>query len=223
MARILRDRIVGGELRPGTKVDIEAIASELSVSRTPVREAILQLEGLGLVERQPYRGAVVTGVDPERLSEVAALRIHSEGLAAGFGATRLSDDDVQQMRATLDEIEARGGDEDFSLGVFNELNARFHGILLNATGAPTLIRLVETLTAEADRMRVHSTFDHTSSMLAHREILAACERRDGAAVRELMRQHILEAYFMGDTPHAVTGLLSEVLVDTGMTIEGTIA
>ena len=60
VVRVLRDRIVSGDLAAGARVEINELCAELGVSPTPVREAILQLEALGLVTRQPYRGTVVT-------------------------------------------------------------------------------------------------------------------------------------------------------------------
>jgi len=216
VAAILQERIIDGTMPPGSKVDIEAICADLGISRTPVREAILQLEGLGLVERQPYRGAIVVGVDLERYEEVTALRVQVEGMAAGLGAARISDADIDEMRSILDQIESRGTDADFALGTFNELNHRFHAILTRASGAPMLIRIVEMLSAEADRMRLHAKFDHTFSAGQHRAILAACEQRDAAAARDLMREHILAAYLLAGERPGDSSLLSAVIAETGI-------
>jgi len=218
VARILQGRIIDGTMPPGSRIDIEAIAEEFGISRTPVREAILRLEGLGLAERLPYRGAIVSAVDPDRFAEVTALRIELEGLAAHLGAPRLNDDDLAEMRSILDEIEARGRESDFALGTFNELNHRFHHLITQAAGAPVLARLIEILTAEADRMRLHSRFDHTASAPHHRAILEACERHDGAAAGELMRRHILAARaYTADRSDPATGILSTVLRETDLT------
>jgi DNA-binding GntR family transcriptional regulator len=222
VTRILQSRIVDGTMPPGSRVDIEAITEEFGISRTPVREAVLRLEGLGLVERQPYRGAIVAAVDPDRFDDVTALRVQLEGLAAGLGAERLTDEGLARMRAILDEIESRGEDEDFALGTFNELNRRFHSIIAEASDSPLLIRLVDTLGAEADRIRLHSRFDHTASAAHHRAILEACERHDAAAARELMRRHILLARsFTPDSAGAGRGLLAAVLAETHLSTEGT--
>src|SRR3954452_16691890 len=84
----LHDRIVTGDLAPGDRVDAGEIADSLGVSRTPVREAILRLDAEGLVERQPYRGVVVTAVDQAAAEEVTALRVHLETLAARIAVPR---------------------------------------------------------------------------------------------------------------------------------------
>jgi DNA-binding GntR family transcriptional regulator len=217
VARVLRDRIVDGTLAAGSRVDIGETAAELGVSQTPVREALVELESTGLVSRQPYRGAVVVGIDANRLEEVTALRIDLEGRAAELGATRLSDSDLERMRSVLDRLEQAAGDGDFSLGLFNELNREFHAVIYRAGDSPTLVRLIELLGAEADRMRLHFDVRAPFAEAFHRQILAACERRDAQAVAEATRRHILEAYVamrQGDRTIG-PGLLADVLRSTG--------
>lgn len=219
VVRVLRDRIVSGQLASGARVEVEALATELGVSRTPVREAILQLESVGLVTRQPYRGTVVAGIDPNRLEEVTALRIDLEGRAAELGTLRLSDADVQRMRDVLAELEARDNDVDFSLGIFNELNREFHAILYRAADAPSLLRLVGSLQDEADRIRLHFDLRAPLAEAHHRDILGACERRDAVAVRDATRSHILEAYLAMRADRTVApGILADVLRDTGIQV-----
>src|SRR5215208_1752377 len=102
----LHERIVSGDLAPGDRVDATDIAESLGVSRTPVREAILRLDAQGLVERQPYRGVVVTTVDQTAAEEVAALRIHLETLAARAAVPRLQPQDVARMGELHQQLEA---------------------------------------------------------------------------------------------------------------------
>lgn len=201
--RILYQRIVSGEMASGTRVDIDGIVTELDVSRTPVREAVLQLEAVGLVERQPYRGSVVTGVDPGRLEEVAGLRSELEGLAAELGALRLTETELSRMGEILDEIAASSRKPDYTLETFNRLNAEFHGILNSAADSPVLARLIQQLSVEADRMRVHFPAPRHTRHDDHADILDACRRRDARAAGEAMRRHIRNAYFeMTGTNHA---------------------
>ncbi|MCX6502490.1 MAG: GntR family transcriptional regulator [Microbacterium sp.] len=219
VARILRDRIVRGELPAGSRLELATLAIELGVSRTPIREAILQLETAGLVQRQPYRGTVVAGVDPLRLEEVTALRIDLEGRAALLGVPRLTDDDVARMTAILDELEARHDDEDLAT-VFNELNRAFHDVLYRAAGAPVLTRLIETLGAEADRIRLHFDLRSPLAEVFHRQILAACRDRDADAAARATRLHLLESYFgMRNQGRDVTpGILADVLHEQGIVV-----
>lgn len=218
VTRILRDRIVGGDLAPGWRIDVAAIADELGISRTPVREAILQLESAGLVVRQPYRGTVVAGVDVNRLEEITALRIDLEGRGALRGVPRLSDADIDRMGGLLDELEHRRDDEDFSLGVFNDLNRAFHGVLYDAADAPVLRHLIDRLGVEADRIRLHFDLRAPLAEAFHRDILDACRRRDAAGAAHATRQHLLESYIgMRGGDRAISdGILADVLRAQGM-------
>lgn len=219
VARVLRDRIVDGTLPPGTRIDIGETAGQLGVSPTPVREALVQLESAGLVARQPYRGSVVTGVDPNRLEEITALRIDLEGRAAALGTPRLSDADLTRMRGVLDELESRSTDENFARGLFNRLNRAFHSVIYAASDSPTLVRLIDLLNDEADRIRLHFDMRAPLAEAYHRTILAACEARDADAAARATRLHLLESYvgMHGDrTIHP--GILADVLRSTGLEV-----
>ncbi|GHF18991.1 GntR family transcriptional regulator [Pseudolysinimonas yzui] len=217
VTRVLRDRIVDGTLPAGSRIDIGETANELGVSPTPVREALVQLESLGLLTREPYRGAVVVGIDLNRLEEVTALRIDLEGRAAELGVPRLSDADLERMREVLGQLERGSDDAAFSLGLFNELNREFHSVIYRASDSPTLVRLIDLLGAEADRMRLHVDVRAPFAEAFHRQILAGCERRDAPAVAAATRQHLLEAYIAmrhGDDTIS-PGILADVLSSTG--------
>lgn len=220
VTRILRDRIVGGDLPAGGRIDVATLAAELGISRTPVREAILQLEAAGLVVRQPYRGTVVAGVDAGRLEEVTALRVELEGRATLLGVPRLTDEDVTRMAAILGELDARHDDPDFSLGVFNDLNREFHGIVYAAADAPVLLRLVEVLGAEADRIRLHFDLRAPLAEAHHREILAACRARDAAAAARATQLHLVESYLgmRGAGRTVRPGILADVLREQGIQV-----
>ncbi|WP_344780323.1 GntR family transcriptional regulator [Microbacterium kribbense] len=218
--RILRDRIIAGELPPGSRIDSATFAAELGISRTPVREAMLQLEAAGLVVRQPYRGTVVSGIDPNRLEEVTALRIDLEGRATLLGVPRISDAGVARMARILDELEQRRTDDDFSMGGFNELNHAFHGTLYGAADSPTLLRLIDLLGAEADRIRLHFDLRAPLADAYHRAILDACRRRDADAAAHSTRLHLLESCLgMRGGDRAVhDGILADVLREQGMEV-----
>ncbi|WP_324650633.1 GntR family transcriptional regulator [Georgenia sp. H159] len=189
---VLHARIVDGTLPPGRKVGIEAIAREFGISRTPVREAVLKLESLGLVDRLPYRGSVVAAISEEDLSEVAALRVVLEGLAAELGTPRLTKPDLVRMRAVLAELDSAADEPDYALGRFNALNREFHRTIYAAAGSPVLLRLIDQLAAEADRLRLRGDVRGSGADTHHREILAACERRDAVAVADHTRRHIAQ-------------------------------
>ncbi|MBO1902697.1 GntR family transcriptional regulator [Leucobacter weissii] len=222
VVRVLRERIVAGALAAGRRIDINEIAAELGVSQTPVREAILQLEALGLVTRQPYRGSVVAGIDPNRLEEVTALRIDLEGRATLLGVPRLSEADVDRMRelhAALAAYDRAHRDEAARRSDgFNRLNREFHGVVYAAADSPTLLRIIGVLQDEADRMRLRVDMRRPTAEAFHAQILDACERRDPQAACEATRRHLLESYLAirGASQPPETGMLADVIRDSRM-------
>lgn len=213
VVHVIRERIVTGELAAGARIEIKQLAGELGVSQTPVREAILHLETLGLVTRQPYRGTVVAGIDVTQLEEITALRIDLEGRAALLGVPRLSSADLERMREVHDELAAHEGDEQYAFEHFNRLNREFHGIIYAAADSPTLTRLIGTLQDGADRIRLHVDMTESRAAEFHAQILDACVRRDSLAACRATRQHLLHNYveMRGEDHPATDGLLADVL------------
>jgi GntR family transcriptional regulator, rspAB operon transcriptional repressor len=189
----LHERIVSGVLAPGARLDPTEIAGELGVSRTPVREAILRLDSEGLVNRLPYRGVVVTGIDLRAAEEIAAVRIHLETLAAWLAVPRLTERALAEMHdanAPIGEI----ADGRRPQPEFNELNRRFHMALYQCAGTPVLLRTIENLASQADRVRMHFNLRHSPAHQHHEEILDACRRRDAESAAAATRDHILSVH-----------------------------
>lgn len=186
----LQQRIVSGDLAPGDRIDPTEIAESLGVSRTPVREALLQLDSAGLVRRLPYRGVVVAELDLHLAEEVTALRIHLETLAARIAVPRLRDEDIAMMREAHERLGAAiaGGHPQRR---FNELNRRFHLALYERAESSVLLRSIENLADQAERIRIHFDLRHSPAEPHHAAILAACELRDADAVAAATRDHIL--------------------------------
>lgn len=211
----LQERIVSGELAPGDRLDPTEIAESLGVSRTPVREAILQLDSSGLVRRLPYRGVVVAELDRALAEEVAALRIHLETLAARIAVPRLRDEDLALMRATHGQLgQALTGEH--PQRQFNEFNRRFHMTLYQRAGSAVLLRSIESLAHQAERIRMHFDLRHSPAGQHHAAILQACERRDADAVAVATRDHILAAHrlMMGEDCRIEPGSSLAVVLET---------
>jgi DNA-binding GntR family transcriptional regulator len=193
----LREEILAGALGAGDRLDQEPLAARFDVSRTPVREALLRLEADGLVERVPYRGALVRPIDPAWVEEVYALRLHLEGLAARLGASRITDEALTKMGVELKALDratsttARGA----SVRNVSRANQRFHHVLYEAAAAPELVRLIEPLQQHAQRIRSHFKLERLPVVVGeHGAIYAAAERRDGNAAETLTRHHILTLF-----------------------------
>lgn len=190
----LHGEIVSGARPPGSRVDLDEVGRLLDVSRTPVREALLRLETEGLVERTPYRGAVVAAIDPVVAEHTAATRIQLEGLALRLAVPRLTGAQISEMSATLKELERLERDPESKTADWNELNRQFHGIIYEATGAPTLTRPIEALAAQASRFRLLFRPHAFDSRKDHRAILVACRGGDPDEAARVAQLHILRAH-----------------------------
>lgn len=102
----LHNAIVTGEYEAGRRLQIRDLAADLGISVMPVREAIKRLEEVGLVETQPYRGAVVKELSSEELLQIYAVRRLLEVEAARLGAVNLGKGDITKLKALYKKLQA---------------------------------------------------------------------------------------------------------------------
>ncbi len=190
---VLRERIVQGDLVLGERLRQEALAEELGVSRTPLREALRRLASEGFVELQPHRGAVVSGVSEEDMRASFEARFVIEPPAARLAAAHGGRDDaVHRMRVAIAEHRAARGDRGRSF----EANRAFHLALVSASGNAYLTRFSEILWASSIYAAVFERQHVDQSMIVgwadeHEGILDAIEAGAGDAAEERTRAHIL--------------------------------
>ncbi|WP_022729889.1 GntR family transcriptional regulator [Fodinicurvata sediminis] len=143
---VLAERIISGELAPGTKLRQDHIAVEFSASHVPVREAFRRLESQGLVVSVPRRGVRVAGFSQDEMKEVAEMRAALEVLALQHAAPHLT-------RALLDEAEqvSRSADHASDVQSWEEANRKFHRLILTPCGMPRLLRAIDDLHAASAR------------------------------------------------------------------------
>ena len=108
----IRVMIASGQLAPGERLFEDRLAEQLGVSRNPVREAIRALEGTGLVEVLPRRGAYVSRLDPDQARQLLELRSVLEAYAAALAAQKRTDDDLAALQSCLDNGRAAAAQHD---------------------------------------------------------------------------------------------------------------
>jgi len=182
----LRDRILTGRLRPGSRIDLDEITEEFGTSRTPVREALLELSYEGLVAVTPRSGITVLGITPEDAVDNFAVLATLSGKAAEWATRRIS-------RSELDELHhlalAVGHADDVVAA-----NWSFHRSLNRASGSPRLL----TYLRQAVRVVPASYFELfpeqvRRSRADHAVLLEAIDRGDAATARALTESHVLDA------------------------------
>lgn len=186
--------IESGRLNPGDGIDEHALAARLGVSRTPLREAMIQLETAGLIARLPRKGAVV--FKPTLEEFLAILEVHAklEGQAAGLAARRLSRAhaiDLEKVVAACEAHATHKGDADPD--AYYQLNMRFHEIVAIAAGNPFLLEMIKTNARKLMayyRARYQYVGAITASAREHREIATLITARDSEAAELCMARHV---------------------------------
>jgi DNA-binding GntR family transcriptional regulator len=189
--RALSTAIITGELVPGTLLTVPTLAAQFDVSATPVREAMLDLEGRGFVESVKNKGFRVTEVSEDTLRELAEVRQlleppAMERLAASFPAER-----APEFAALAAQIETAAAAGD--LQAYLEADTRFHIGLTRLLGNGLL---VETIAELRSRTRLHGLIslveDQRLEELSaeHSELLGHLQSGDARGAGELMRRHI---------------------------------
>jgi len=188
VAELLRQRIFGRELEPGSWIDEVRIAQEFGISRTPLREALKVLAAEGLVTMKVRRGAYVTEVSEQDLDEVYHLLSLLESDAAAVVATRATEAQMRELQALHQELEDAIDDHDR----FFAINERFHMRLLEIAGNRWRNQMVADLRKVMKLNRHHSLLKSgriEESLAEHRRVMKALEQRDAASAMERMQEH----------------------------------
>jgi DNA-binding GntR family transcriptional regulator len=189
----LRDDILHGVLKPGTRLAEATVAGHLGVSRVPVREALFALEREALVEFSATGRAFVKVFTPQDFEELFVLRLTLEPVAARLAARQLRSD-VSALRENLAATQkARSVQE------VTHLDLDFHECILEASGNARLLKLWRSLRGELELWlgRLHRSHQlQTKDTLretveAHRDLIACFQSQTSDACERLMREHIL--------------------------------
>ncbi|SDH48727.1 GntR family transcriptional regulator [Pseudonocardia oroxyli] len=191
VARVLRDEILAGGLKPGEPLPERALAESLGVSRTPVREALFTLQSEGLVELTPNRGATVRTITARDILQIYSLRTVLEAYAAGEAArtrTRADLDALVDAQARLERVGSTGTAVEQALA-----DLAFHNLISDATGSRMLQSVMGQVLAFTVSYRSRYAYPADQSALAveqHHGILDALRAQDGPLAERLMREHV---------------------------------
>jgi DNA-binding GntR family transcriptional regulator len=188
----LRRLIVAGHWAPGDRLVEAHLATELGVSRNPVREALHALEAEGWVEVEPRKGARVTMLSLDEAEHLFHVRGALEALAAGLAARRRTTADVDALRTIVD-AGTRAVDSD-RLGDLPALNTAFHVMLCDTARNPELTTLMRPLRDRIQWMYAARVRDRApASWAEHAEIVDAVAAGDEALARRRAGEHIARA------------------------------
>ncbi|WP_238992407.1 GntR family transcriptional regulator [Jiangella ureilytica] len=190
----VRERILKGDLAPGSRLVIRSLALEHETSDIPIREALRMLERDGLVEIRPYRGARVVSLSPEEIEEGYLIRGHLESLATRTAVGHLTDQHFAQLDRCLRDM-GKALDRGDGLG-YAEINREFHGLIFSASPHRRLQDLIENIW-DGQRgyqmvFRLSPDWQWTSYQ-EHQQIVQALREGDADAAAEIALEHKLAA------------------------------
>jgi DNA-binding GntR family transcriptional regulator len=190
---VILQRIVAGEYSPGARLVETRIAQELGVSQAPVREALRDLEQLGCIVHEPFRGCSVRAFSAEDLLEAFPVRAALEALAARLAAERITEDELLHLAELLDRM--RGAAQRGDAHDQSQANASFHATIVHAARNATLERQWSFLEPYS---RTYLTVSQPGTDLLamserHVPILEALRARDAEAAAAAMHQHLMDA------------------------------
>ncbi|WP_406636479.1 GntR family transcriptional regulator [Amycolatopsis sp. WGS_07] len=188
---LVRHALVSGEIKPGDIYSASALAARLQVSSSPVREAMLTLVNQGLMEPVRNRGFRVIPMSDQDLDEVYEMRVLLELPGTLKAAARITDADLERLRALAKDIEAAA--EDGDVVRFLDADRQFHLDLLGCGGNKRLVDSVATLRDQTRLYGLENLAERgvlIDSAREHREILAAIADGDTAGLEELLRTHL---------------------------------
>jgi DNA-binding GntR family transcriptional regulator len=186
----LRQGILQGDLAPGERLRSDALANDLKVSRTPVREALRKLEAEGLVQRAGS-GLIVREFSEHDLTELFYVREALEGMAARLAAENATPNEIAEIRELLDDMETVGQRGD--VVALRPLTAEYHRLVGRAAHNGRLLQSLQSLLEHVRQMQT-STLLHiegraTEALKEHRELLQAIEARDADRAEAVARAH----------------------------------
>lgn len=173
--------------QPGLRINVEKIAREVGVSRTPAREAIRRLEQEGIVKTIPNRGVFMLENPLERVFEIMEARGALDELAGRLACARITKRILYQMERCLDkQLQAVDSGD---LAFYSSTDVRFHGLIYEASGNTYLKELFESIILQMLPARLEILPIISSLYLGHQEILRALKDRDPDQVEDALTRH----------------------------------
>lgn len=192
----LRDAIITGEIEQGAKLSETKLATELDVSRGPLREALRNLEGMNLVHSVPQQGSRVVVLRPDTVLQIYDAREALESKAAALAAINMSSREIDEMHR-LNDTATRQMKETSGAFFPAETDYAFHETLIKGSRNKVIERaLLLELYNLIKMFRYQNSFVNNSSsnaLIVHRQIAYAIEQRDPVLAEVAVRRHIAQA------------------------------
>lgn len=188
--RVLIYNIIHIELVPGSAVSENELSSAMNLSRTPVREALIELSKMGLVEILPQRGSYISKIDYELIEESRFMRLVLENAILKLACEGISEEYLNALKSNLKAMKNCVRETDYQ--AFLELDNMFHQLIFDSVGRSWTYNIIRSQMIHFDRLRTLSvkTIRNTTTIRDHEDIVYAIERRDAELAEMLMTRHL---------------------------------
>ncbi|MGI6112624.1 MAG: GntR family transcriptional regulator [Mahellales bacterium] len=190
----IREDILDGRYKPGDSLVETKLAEELGVSRTPIREAIRQLELEGLVLSIPNKGVIVQGISTQDINDIYTIRKLIEGLAARWAVDRITAQELKNLQEIQELMDYYTKKKDFEQVAI--LDTKFHDTIYEASKSKILRIMLSSFHHYVRRARLNSLQvpgRARDALLEHENIVDAFIKRDGELAEKLLTRHVSNA------------------------------
>ncbi|MDE6455051.1 MAG: GntR family transcriptional regulator [Dysosmobacter sp.] len=188
--RVIKDNIIHLNLEPGSQVSENELSAELGLSRTPVREALIELAKVKIIEIQPQKRSVVRLIDYDLVEESRFMRNILECAVVELVCEMIKPEDVERLRENV-RLQKFYLDSFYPENLM-DLDNKFHQTLFEIARKSQVFSLMQNISIHFDRVRsiALSTVKDLKIVQDHEDITNAIARKDPAAARELMETHL---------------------------------
>jgi DNA-binding GntR family transcriptional regulator len=188
----LERKIIDRTLRPGQRIIEEGLCKAFGVSRSPVREAFQILESRGFVVREPRKGISVARITPQEAEDIYRIRASLDGLATSLAVRKRTPEFVAKLKKMHEQMiraaEKKNGT------TYQNLNRKFHELIINHSGNPRLIQLIRNFDKQTTRYRLTvmsgpGWMDNSTKL--HKAIVQAVEAGDADEAERIRKESIL--------------------------------
>lgn len=190
----LKNSILAGKFENNAELREVVLAKKLGVSRTPVREALRQLEQEGLVEIYPNRGAYVKGITYKDVEDIFRIRARLEGLCAEMAVSSITQEQLDKLEEII--LLSKFYEEKKDMEHLLKMDSQFHEVLFESCGSKMLEHQLKDYHQYVQKARLRSLKRQErakKSTQEHEEILLAIKDKDAKRADELATRHILNA------------------------------
>jgi DNA-binding GntR family transcriptional regulator len=189
VVQAIKEAILTGSINPGDQIVESRMARELGSGIPLVREALIELEQDGFVQKTPYKGTIVTKLGPTEIRQIFQLRVELEAIAVEWAKGNVTPEDIKDLQKMIRKMEESGAELD--LDQFYEIDLEFHRRLWAMSGNPYLVAVLERIVVPLFAFFVMKTKRERESYIRsaamHARIVEGLETKSAAEMHELMK------------------------------------